>query len=175
MSAFTISPMLAAEDFVLFQWQPGVLIWTLIIFAISLPLMIKFVFGPIVSSLDERDRKVEEAAAAAEDARRGAEEAAAAAQADVERQREEVREAKRAADERVARFEQEAMEKAKADSERLKAQATADIETDRRRMLAEVREEVVNLAIASAERVLRQSVDADANRRLVNEFLSSDN
>ena len=54
--------VIAGDGFDLFQWQPGVVIWSIAIFLVSLPFMYKFVFGPIIRNLDERDRKVEDAA-----------------------------------------------------------------------------------------------------------------
>ena len=67
---------------------------------------------------------------------------------------------------------QEAIDAAKAEADRQREQARADIDAEKRRALMEIREEVVNLAISSAGKVLRQDVDDDAHRRLVNDFLS---
>ena len=104
--------------FNLFQWQPGAAIWSIVIFLLALPLMIKFVFGPITRALDERDKKVEAAAAAAEDARRAAEEAVANAASEREEARAEARQMVQAAQARAERQAQEALEAAKAASPR---------------------------------------------------------
>ena len=44
-----------------------------------------------------------------------------------------------------------------------------------REPLVEIRQEVVNLTIASTSKILRQDVDDDAHRRLVDDFLGSKN
>lgn len=54
--------------------------WTWIAFLVALPLMWKFVYGPITSALEDRDRKVDDAIKAAESARKQAEEQAVKAQ-----------------------------------------------------------------------------------------------
>jgi len=162
-----------AADFNLFEPHPGVIIWTLIIFAISLPLMIKFVFGPIISALDERDRKVEDAAVAAEEAKRTAELAVAKAEEAREEARAEARQMVQSAQARAEHQAQEELAAAKADADRQMAKAQQDIEAAKRRALLEIRQEVVDIAVASAGKILRQDVDDEAHRKLVTDFMGA--
>jgi len=171
MSALYIG-MAAEGGFNLFQWQPGVIIWTLIIFAISLPLMIKFVFGPITRALDERDSKVEEAAVAAEKAQQAAEAAVAKADEAREEARAEARKMVQDAQNRAERQAQEALESAKAEADRQMDKARQEIEAAKRRALMEIRAEVVDLSIASASKILQTDVDDAAHRKLVEDFLT---
>lgn len=157
----------------LFNFESGNAIWTLIIFVLSLPFMIKFVFGPIVNNLLERDKAVEAAAAAAEDARKAAEEAANKAKEEQEAARAEARKTVQEAEARAQRQAEEAIAAAKAEADRQLAKAREDIDAAKRRALLEIRQEVVNLSIASAGKILRQDVNDDAHRRLVEDFLGS--
>ncbi len=159
--------------FTLFQWTPGVAIWTLIIFGLSLPLMIKFVFGPITRALEERDQKVERAAVAAEEARKRAEEAVVKAQQELEQSRAEARQRVEEAVQRAGRQAQEEVAKARAEIERERQKASEDIEGAKRRALMEIRNEVVNLSIASAGRILKKDVDDQVHREFVDEFLGA--
>jgi F-type H+-transporting ATPase subunit b len=171
MSALYIGK--AAEGgFNLFQWQPGVIIWTLIIFALSLPLMIKFVFGPITRALDERDSKVEEAAVAAEKAQQAAEAAVAKADEARKEARAEARKMVQDAQNRAERQAQEALESAKAEADRQMDKARQEIDAAKRRALMEIRAEVVDLSIASASKILQTDVDDAAHRKLVEDFLT---
>ena len=154
-----------------FEWTPGVAIWTLIIFGLSVPLMIKFVFGPITRALEERDQKVERAAAAAEEARERAEAAVAKAQEELERSRSEARQRVQEAVQHAERKAQEEVQKARAEIERERQKASEDIEAAKRRALLEIRHEVVDLTIASAGRILEQDVDDEAHRKRIDEFL----
>jgi F-type H+-transporting ATPase subunit b len=171
MSALYIG-MAAEGGFNLFQWQPGVIIWTLIIFALSLPLMIKFVFGPITRALDERDSKVEEAAVAAEKAQQAAEAAVAKADEAREEARAEARKMVQDAQNRAERQAQEALESAKAEADRQMDKARQEIDAAKRRALMEIRAEVVDLSIASASKILQTDVDDAAHRKLVEDFLT---
>lgn len=156
-----------------FEWTPGVAVWTLVIFVISLPLMIKFVFGPITKALEARDQKVEQAAVAAEEARKRAEEAVAKAHTELERSRAEARQRVQEAMDRAQRQAQEEAQKARAEIERERQKAAEDIEAAKRRALMEIRNEVVELSIASAGRILKKDVDDQAHRQIVDEFLGA--
>jgi F-type H+-transporting ATPase subunit b len=155
------------------KFQAGAATWTIVIFLLSLPLMIKFVFGPIVSALYDRDHKVEAAAAAAEEAKREAVAAVAKAQEERELARAEARKMVQEAQTRAERQAQEALDAARAEADRQMDKARADIEAAKRRALLEIRQEVVNLSIASAGKILRHDVDDAAHRQLVDEFLGS--
>lgn len=172
LSALAV-PQGEGGSFNLFEWHPGVAVWTLIIFGLSLPLMIKFVFGPITKALEERDQKVEQAAVAAEEARKRAEESVARAQAELEKSRGEARQRVQEAVERAQRQAQEEVAKARAEIERERQKAAEDIEGAKRRALMDIRNEVVELSIASAGRILKKDVDDPVHRQIVDEFLGA--
>ncbi len=154
-----------------FEFASGAAFWTWAIFLLALPVMWKFVFGPITVALAARDKQVVDAAKAAEDAKRDAEKAVAEAQQQLEQARAE---GKRMVQEAVGRAErqaQEAQKVAKAEAERQMQKARDDIEAEKRRALMEIRQEVVDLAVQSAGRILQRDVDDDTHRTMVGDFL----
>ncbi len=172
LSYFTITAF-APEggDFDPFQWVPGAAFWTILIFVLALVPMWKFVFGPITKALDERDRKVEEALAAADKAKREAETQTAATRAELEKARQEARTMVQEATARAERQAQEELARARAEADRQLQQARTEIEAQKRKALEEIRREVVELAVGSAGAILRRDVDDDAHRRMVTDFL----
>jgi F-type H+-transporting ATPase subunit b len=157
----------------LLDFSPGATIWTLICFVVGLPLMWKFVYGPITKALEERDRKVEDAIKAAEVARQQAEAQVAAAKTELDKARAE---AKRMVDEALARADRQAAEALRAAEERAKAQldkAREEIEAQKRQALQEIRTHAVDLTIAATGRLLQQDVDDQAHRRMVQEFVAT--
>jgi F-type H+-transporting ATPase subunit b len=155
-----------------FEFAQGATFWTVVIFLLALLPMWKFVFGPITAALDERDRKVDEALAAAERARREAEEQTAATRSELEKARAE---AKAMVDEATSRAERQAeaeLARARSEAERQLQQARQEIEAQKQKALEDIRREVVDLAVGSAAAVLGRSVEGDDNRRIVDEFLS---
>lgn len=173
--AFAAELGLAASDggFNPFEFAWGSTFWTWVIFALSLPVMWKFVFGPITKALADRDQRVVDAARAAEQARADAEKAVAAAQAEREHARAEARQLVQEATARAERQGQEALRNAKLEAERQLQRVHEEIEAQKHKALLEIRQEVVGLAIASAQRILKKELDGKTHERLVGDFLGS--
>jgi F-type H+-transporting ATPase subunit b len=149
----------------------GLMIWTLIAFLVALFVLRKYAWPAITEALDKRQRAIEESIETAERAR-------ADAAALLEEYRQRLREARAQADEIVARarkagevHERETLEQAKVRREELLEQTRRDIEAETRRAIQEIRAEVADLTILATEKVTRKALDADDQRRLVEEAL----
>lgn len=156
-----------------FAFAPGATFWTWVIFVLSLPVMWKFVFGPITKALADRDQKVVDAARLADEARKQAEDAVAGARAEREQARAEARRTVEEATARAERQGRDAVAAAKAEADRQLAKVRQEIEAEKARALAEIRKEVVGLTIASTRQLLTKDVDDEAHRRLVTDFLQT--
>jgi F-type H+-transporting ATPase subunit b len=150
----------------------GLMIWTLIVFAISLYILRKAAFPRIQQALDKRQHAIEESIDTAERAR-------AESRALLEEYRERLKDARGQADEIVARarkagevHEREALDDAKQKREELMEQTRRDIEAETRRAIQEIRAEVADLTVAATEKVTRKSLTEDDQKRLVEEALS---
>jgi F-type H+-transporting ATPase subunit b len=165
------APAASEGGFNPFEFATGAAFWTIVIFALALLPMWKFVFGPITRALDERDRKLEEAISAAERTRREAEEQTAQVKADLEKARQEARRTVEEATSRAQRQGEEQLALARAEAEREKQKALQEIEALKSRALEEIRQEVVGLTIDSAGKLLGRDIDDDAHRSMVREFL----
>jgi F-type H+-transporting ATPase subunit b len=149
----------------------GLMIWTLLAFIVALLVLRKYAWPAITEALDKRQRAIEESIDTAERAR-------ADAAALLEEYRARLREARAQADEIVARarkagevHERESFEEAKAKREELLQQTRRDVEVETRRAIQEIRTEVADLTILATEKVTRKALDADDQRRLVEEAL----
>jgi len=67
---------------------------------------------------------------------------------------------------------EEAKENARAEGERLLAAANAEIEQEANRAKEQLRSQVVTLAVAGAERVLKKEVDAKAHEKLLADLVA---
>ncbi|MCA9001690.1 MAG: F0F1 ATP synthase subunit B [Planctomycetes bacterium] len=151
----------------------GALFWTLVIFLIALPFMWKMVFGPITQALAERDAQATAAILAAEKAGEEAEEARAAVEVALGEARVEASKLVNAAKERAEVRERDIVENARKESEAMIASARSAIDSEREKALSSIREEVVNLSLGAASKVLGRNVGSDDDRRLVSELVSS--
>jgi F-type H+-transporting ATPase subunit b len=150
----------------------GLMIWTLLVFGISMVLLRIYAFPAIRNALDRRQKAIEESIDSAERTKTEAEEVLA-------EYRERLKEARQQAEEIVSRArrtaedaEREAAEVARERREQLLEQTKRDIEAETRRAIGQIREEVAAMTVAAAEKVTRKSLTADDQRRLVEEALS---
>jgi F-type H+-transporting ATPase subunit b len=150
----------------------GLMIWTLLLFGISMFILAKLAFPRISEALDRRQRAIEESIDHAEEVRRQADEL-------LDEYRERLTEARRQAEEIIERarkageaHERESEEDAKARRERLLDQARRDIEAETRRAIQEIRGEVASLTIMATEKVTRKTLTEEDQRKLVEEALS---
>jgi F-type H+-transporting ATPase subunit b len=150
----------------------GLMIWTLLVFGISLYVLAKLAFPRIAEALDKRQRAIEDSIDHAEETRRKADELLA-------EYRERLTAARQQADDIVARA-RKAGEQAEADlvvkgkqrREELLEQARKDIETETRRAIQEIRAEVADLTILATEKVTRKTLTGEDQRRLVDEAVA---
>jgi F-type H+-transporting ATPase subunit b len=150
----------------------GATFWTWVIFLVSLPVMWKFVFGPITKALEARDRKAEDAIAKAQEAKSAAEKAKTETLAQLEQARAETSRLVAEARERSERQARELIDNAKAEAARSLDKARSEIQAEKTRALAEIRDEVVELSISAAGKILRRDVDDAAHQSFVKDMLA---
>jgi F-type H+-transporting ATPase subunit b len=156
----------------LIQVTPGLMIWTIVCFLITLFVLKRFAFGPIQKAIDERrDRirqSIEEADHAREEARKLLEEhkkLIGRAKTDAE---EILAEARRIAEANERRMREEL----ETDRQRRLEETRKQIEAETRRALEQIRLEVVDLSLLAATKVTGKSLDDSDHRRLIDEAIA---
>jgi F-type H+-transporting ATPase subunit b len=140
-------------------------------FIVLIFLLSRFLYKPIVGMLDERTRRIQDSLEAADRAR------AEVAQADREREellastRREIQEMMTTAQQVADRIQSEARTTAQQEAQRIVETARQEAEAERAQAMAELRREVASLAVQAAERVISRSLDDQAHRQLVEQFL----
>ena len=150
----------------------GLMIWTLLVFGISMLLLWKLAFPRIAEALDRRQRAIEESIDTAERTKAEADKLLAD-------YRERLTEARGQADEIVARArrageqqESDILAKAREEREILMDQTRRDIQVETQRAIQQIRNEVADLTVLATEKVTRKSLTADDQKRLVEEALA---
>jgi F-type H+-transporting ATPase subunit b len=150
----------------------GLMIWTLLLFGITMFVLSKVAFPKIGEALEKRANAIRENIEASEHQRQEADKL-------LEEYRQRLKEAREQADDIVARARKasesaiaEAASEGKAKREELVAAARRDIEAETRRSLEQIRRSVADLTVLATEKVTRKSLDADDQRRLVEEALA---
>src|SRR5215211_4520614 len=149
----------------------GLMIWTLLVFGLSMYLLGKIAFPRIAEALDRRQKAIEESIDAAEHTRKEAEQILA-------EYRERLAEARGQADDIVSRArktgeaaENEIIADARVKREEMMEQTRRDIEAETRRAIQEIRAEVADLTVLATEKVARKALTDEDQKRLVEEAL----
>ena len=150
----------------------GLMIWTLLVFGISLYVLKKAVFPRIQEALDKRQRLIEESIDVADRTRKEAEELLAEYRERLAQAREQAEEIVSRARKAGEKAEAQALEEAKAKRDELLEQTKRDIQAETRRAIQDIRNEVADLTILATEKVTRKTLTDDDQRRLVEEALS---
>src|SRR3954447_23517520 len=147
----------------------GLMIWTLVVFGLSMWFLGKYAFPRIQEALDKRQRAIEESLDTAERARRDAAEL-------LSEYRERLAAARDQADDIVSRarkagevHEAEAVADAKRRREEMMEQTRREIQSETRRAIQEIRAEVADLTVLATEKVTRKTLTEDDQRGLVEE------
>jgi F-type H+-transporting ATPase subunit b len=152
--------------------NPGLMIWTIVCFAIAFFVLRKYAFGPIQGVIDERRKRIrdalEEAEKSREEARRLLEEHRALlgrARTDAEEILAEGR--------KIAEAQRERMkEETETERQRRLEETSRQIEAETRRALEQIRAEVADLALLATAKVTGKALDESDQRRLIDEAIS---
>jgi F-type H+-transporting ATPase subunit b len=155
----------------LIQVTPGLMIWTIVCFLITLYVLKRYAFGPIQKAIDERRERIrqslDEADRAREEARKLLEEhrkLIGRAKTDAE---EILTESRRVAEANERRMRDEL----EADRQRRLEETRKQIEAETRRALEQIRLEVVDLSLLAATKVTGKALDDSDHRRLIDEAI----
>jgi len=150
---------------------PGLMVWTLVTFFITFLILRRFAFAPIQKLIDQRRDRIREALDEADKARQEAKELRELTHAE----REEAKAERERILEDTRRQAQAQLDQARAqaddDLKRRLDENLREIEAENRRMAEQIRRDVVELTLLAAEKVTGKSLDAEDQRRLIDETI----
>lgn len=150
----------------------GLMIWTLVLFLITMWVLSKVAFPKIQEALDKRAAAISESIDAAERQRKESDELLVEYRARLAEAREQADDIMARARKAAETAESEAATAGKEKREELVEAAKRDIEAETRRSLDQIRQEVADLTVLATERVTRKTLNDEDQKRLVEEALS---
>lgn len=143
-------------------------------FVLLLLLLRAFLYKPMLRMLDNRKQRIAEGLQAAEVARREAEAERAKLQAQLDQERREAMDRIAVASKRGETLASEIEANARKEAQRIVDGAREDAVHERDRIIAEAQDQIAELALLAAEKVLgRELASHEAQRVFVHEFLAS--
>ncbi|CAK0746808.1 ATP synthase subunit b [Gammaproteobacteria bacterium] len=149
------------------------LLGQMITFSVLVIFIKEFLWGPVIQALEDRKKRIADGLAAAE---RGHHER----ELGQKRAIEIIREARQSAAEMIEQAQNRARdiledteEEARAAAERLMLAARTEIDQEASRAREQLRHELVVLAVAAAERILRKEIDVKEHEQLLAHFAAN--
>jgi F-type H+-transporting ATPase subunit b len=127
----------------------------------------KYVWPPIMSAREERQKKIADGLDAAQKAEKKLDLAQANASDQLKEAKRTATEVIEQANKRKAQIIDEAREEAQAERQKILTQAEAELEAERNRARDELRKQVATLALAGAEKILERTIDKDAHKDIL--------
>src|SRR5437763_8577630 len=151
---------------------PGLMIWTIVCFLITLFVLKRYAFGPIQNMIDQRRERIRQSIEEAEHARAEARRLLDAHRSLIGQARREAEEilseARRVADSQRERVKEET----EADRKRRLEETRRQIEAETHRALGQIRAEVAELTLVAAAKVTGKVLDDADHRRLVDDAIA---
>ena len=139
-------------------------------FAILVWFTMKFIWPPLNAALEERQKKIAEGLAAADNSQKALAEAEARANEDLKAARSKANEIIEQAHQRANQIVEAARHEAIEEGVRQKAIVEADIAASANRAREDLRKQVSQLAVSGAEKLIRREIDPAAHRALLDEL-----
>lgn len=151
--------------------NPGLIIWTMLTFALLVVVLGKFAWKPILQALQAREHEIADALKKAEEAKK-----------DAERMMQENKIAMEKASNETARLiaegramaeqlKSDIVAKANESAKKMLDQAKDEITREKESAMAQLRSEVADLSISVAEKILDESLDGAKQKKMVDKVL----
>ena len=162
----------AQEGVNVFAVDVGLVVWTWILFLLTLGILSWKAFPAIAKGLEARSKRIEDEIAAARSDREEARRLLDEHQRQLDEARLEARSILQEGREAGERLREEILADARDEHEALLEKARKEMDREREELIAAVRRDAVDLSIAAAERLVSERLDDETNRQLVRDYLS---
>lgn len=157
----------------LLNLNPGLIVWTFITFFIVLFVLKKFAWKPLLSMLEKREEGIKSDIQRAEHAREEAERLLTEYKKNLQNAEVEARRIIDEARTMAKQLKDEIVESAHASAHNLTTQAKAEIQREKETALRQLRDEVADLAIQAAGKILDESLDDARHRKIVDTYIDT--
>jgi F-type H+-transporting ATPase subunit b len=165
------APLWAAEGGVL-SINAGLTIWTWVLFLLTLGILSWKAFPAIAKGLETRQASIQAAIDSAREDRDEARRLLDEHQRQLDQARRESKDILQQGREAGERLREEILAQTRKDNEEMLERARRDLAREKDDLLESVRREAVDLALKAAEKLVRENLDDDANRRLVRDYIA---
>ncbi len=149
----------------------GLAFWTIVTFLLLLLILGKFAWKPILKALDERENKIKESLEMAEQARLEAKKIIEENQLNLKKTEEEARKILEENKNYAEQLKKQILEDSKIQANQLIEKANAEIDRKKQEAFDELKNQVAELSIQVAEKLISETLDKEKNSKLIDRFI----
>jgi F-type H+-transporting ATPase subunit b len=170
LTLFAVTPAFAQEGGLL-DINEGLMFWTVLIFLAVLGILSWKAYPKILGAVEARERHIRELLEAAARDREEAETLLEEQRRERDAVRAQVQQMLAEGRSGAEKMREEILAEARRDQQELLERSRREIDREMERSMAELRLQVVDIAIAAASKLVQRNLTDDDNRRLVREFV----
>ena len=155
----------------LLSLDPGMVVWTWLVFFIFLFVLWKYAWKPILKVLDDREKSIQKSLDDVEAAKRMLNEASEKQHQLIEKGQKKAEDIVTNALDSARRLANDINEKAKQDAEKRLHEAVSQIALQKRQAIDELKSEVSVLAVSIASKLIEANLDDGKNQMLAENYL----
>jgi F-type H+-transporting ATPase subunit b len=140
-------------------------------FIILLVMLRLFLYQPVMKVLDERAKRTKDAMELAEATKKEYEQAKGEVQKQIEKGRQEAQAIITQAIQVGERLKEESRQETAKQTQVMIDRARSELEAERDKIVGDLRREFVDISIAAAEKVIKETLDKEKHRKLIEETL----
>lgn len=152
--------------------NPGLIVWTIITFVLLLLILRKVAWKPILTALDQRETAIRESLEKAEKARQEAIQILKQNEANLARAEEESQKIIEQSRQYAEKLKEQMLQTSKVQAQKIVDDASAEINRRKEAAFDELKADVAEIAVNAAERILKENINAEMNKKLANNYIS---
>jgi F-type H+-transporting ATPase subunit b len=143
----------------------------LVNFIVLFVLLRLFLYKPVMKMLDERTKRTKDAMDLAEATKKEFEQAKGEVQREIEKGRQEAQAIIAQSMQVGERLKEESRQEATKQAQAIVDRTRSELEAERDKIVGDLRREFVDISIAAAEKVIKETLDREKHRKLIEETL----
>ena len=157
----------------LVQLDPGLFIWTILTFLVLFFVLAKFAWKPLLAALEARENTIRSSLEDAEKAKTELERLNAESEEIIAKARSEAQSIHVEARAAAEKIKTDLMSEAEEDAGKIRDEAEKQIRVEKEKAINEIRQEVVDLSLAVAEKVIKKNLSKEHNQDLIENSLKN--
>lgn len=151
--------------------NPGVILWTVVTFIFLLLILKKIAWKPILNSLSERENFIKDSLEKAGKAQKEAEKLIAENKVSLVKAEEEAKRIIDQSREYAEKLKSQILDESKLQAKKMIAEASNEIERKNAEAFSKLKDQVADIAIQTAEKILRETLDRGKQVKLIDKYL----